>query len=63
MVNVLARRELARGITAALGIHHESPQALLWFRGQLRWHDSHSSLTAEAFEREVQAVWRGEGGE
>src|SRR5436190_3682447 len=40
-VDVIAQRGLARGLTTALGIRHESPQALLFRDGELVWHDSH----------------------
>ena len=50
-IDVIAQRELARGLTAELGIQHQSPQ-LLWFEGgQLRWHGSHGELTVERFEQ------------
>ncbi|MEM1450416.1 MAG: monothiol bacilliredoxin BrxC family protein [Planctomycetota bacterium] len=48
-IDVIAEKPLARGLTAALGVQHQSPQAL-WFRGgELAWHDSHGSLTRERF--------------
>ena len=48
-VDVIGEKPLARGLTAELGIRHESPQAL-WFRGgELVWHASHGELTAAAF--------------
>lgn len=48
-VDVIAERGLARGLTAALDIKHESPQAL-WLRdGELLWHDSHGALTRDRF--------------
>ncbi|MEM9381418.1 MAG: monothiol bacilliredoxin BrxC family protein [Planctomycetota bacterium] len=51
VIDVIAEKPLARGLTAALGIQHESPQAL-WFRGgELAWHDSHGSLTRDRFAR------------
>lgn len=49
MIDVIAEKPLARGLTAALGIEHQSPQAL-WFRdGEVLWHDSHGALTAARF--------------
>lgn len=54
-VDVIAERPLARGLTAELGIDHQSPQAL-WFRGgELVWHDSHGSLTRARFGQELEA--------
>lgn len=50
-VDVIAQRPLARGLTAALGVEHQSPQALWFEGGALAWHDSHGALTAERFTR------------
>lgn len=48
-VDVIAQRPLARGLTAALGVEHQSPQALWFENGALSWHDSHGALTAARF--------------
>ena len=53
VVDVLAERGLARGLTAALGITHESPQALLFEDGELLAHASHGVLTAAWFAGEA----------
>ena len=48
-IDVIEERALARGLTAALDVKHESPQAL-WFRGgDLAWHDSHGALNQARF--------------
>lgn len=49
MVDVIAERALARGLTAALGVQHESPQALWFEGGALKWHGSHGALTEARF--------------
>lgn len=49
VVDVISERGLARGLTAELGIRHESPQALLFKGGELCWHDSHGGLTEDTF--------------
>lgn len=49
-IDVIEERALARGLTAELGIQHESPQALWFRRGALHWHDSHGALTAQRFD-------------
>ena len=51
VIDVIASRALARGLTAALGVRHESPQALWLAGGELVTHASHGALTAEWFER------------
>ena len=53
LVDVIDRRALARGLTAELGIRHESPQVLLFSGGELRWHESHAALTAARFAQEL----------
>ena len=50
-VDVIAERPLARGLTAELGVAHQSPQALWFEGGGLAWHDSHGALTVERFAR------------
>jgi bacillithiol system protein YtxJ len=52
-IDVIRERGLARGLTAKLGIRHESPQALLLADGELRWHASHGDLTAAGFREAV----------
>jgi bacillithiol system protein YtxJ len=44
-VDVIGRRSLGRGLTAELGIRHESPQALWFVDGELVWHGSHGEVT------------------
>ena len=48
-IDVLDRRSLARGLTSALQIEHQSPQALWFEAGELSWHDSNGNLTATYF--------------
>ncbi|MAG55833.1 MAG: bacillithiol system redox-active protein YtxJ [Planctomycetes bacterium] len=52
-VDVIAQRALARGLTAELGIAHQSPQVLVFKDGELAWHESHGQLTQDTFAREV----------
>ena len=49
MVDVISEKPLARGLTAELGIDHQSPQALWFSGGELAWHDSHGALTVSRF--------------
>ena len=49
MIDVIAEKPLARGLTAALGVVHESPQALWFSKGELAWHNSHGALTRDLF--------------
>jgi len=48
-IDVIAERPLARGLTSALDVAHQSPQALWFTGGELAWHDSHGALTRARF--------------
>ncbi len=50
VIDVIAEKPLARGITSELGIRHESPQALYFIDGSLSWHGSHGELTTARFQ-------------
>lgn len=41
-------RPISNEIADALGVRHESPQALVIRHGRVAWHASHGALTAEA---------------
>ena len=49
IVDVIGEKPLARGLTKELGVQHESPQALWFEEGELRWHGSHGQLTGTRF--------------
>ena len=49
VIDVIAEKPLARGLTAQLGIAHESPQALVFADGELAAHASHGTLTVDWF--------------
>jgi bacillithiol system protein YtxJ len=49
-IDVIGERELARGLTRALDVEHQSPQALWFQSGELMAHESHSALNAARFE-------------
>lgn len=50
---MIDQRPLARGLTSALGIEHESPQGLVFVAGRLNAHASHDKLTADWFEAAI----------
>ncbi len=52
-IDVIAERELARGLVAAVDVRHESPQALWFAKGELTWHGSHTGIDAAALDREL----------
>ncbi len=43
-IDVIEQRTLARGLTEELGITHQSPQVLLFEKGELVWHESHMQI-------------------
>lgn len=53
VIDVIAEKPLARGLTALLDIQHESPQALVFTRGDLKTHASHGTLTRDWFAEAV----------
>ncbi len=46
-LDLIAHRDVSDAIAADSGVRHESPQALLYHRGQVVWHDSHGRITAD----------------
>lgn len=53
-VDVIRDRGLSREVERRLSIRHESPQALVLRRGEVGWHGSHRSVTAESLARAVE---------
>jgi len=47
-IDVVAERDLARWVAELTGIRHQSPQALLFREGAVRWHESHYAITASS---------------
>jgi len=48
VVDVRAQRPLSQLTASRLGIHHESPQAIVIRHGAAVWHASHFDVTAQA---------------
>jgi bacillithiol system protein YtxJ len=46
-VDVIKQREISNHIAKVTGVRHESPQALLIYKGHVFWHDSHSGVRGE----------------
>lgn len=55
LVKVIECRAVSNDIEEALGIKHESPQALLIQGGKVLWHASHWDITYERIEQQVNA--------
>jgi bacillithiol system protein YtxJ len=49
-VLVIEDRQLSAKIASETGVRHQSPQALLFHRGEVVWHDSHWSIDENALE-------------
>ena len=52
LLKVIEQRPLSNAAAERLGIRHESPQAFVLHRGQVRWHGSHNEVTADALRRQ-----------
>ena len=50
-LDVVAERSLARTLAEALGVTHESPQAILLKDRSVVWHGSHGEITADKLGR------------
>ena len=55
MIQVIEDRELSDALEERFGIRHESPQAILVFRGAPVWHANHWKVTVKALEDAVAA--------
>jgi bacillithiol system protein YtxJ len=53
LVVVQRARPVSDAIADRTGVRHESPQALLISGGEVLWHASHHSITAEALGRQL----------
>lgn len=47
-------RDVSDFVAKKLGVKHESPQMFLFRKGELVWHDSHYSITADEIKKHVQ---------
>ena len=47
-LDVSARRTLSQWVAESTGIRHQSPQAILFVRGQPVWNASHHAITGRA---------------
>lgn len=52
-IDVVYCRDTARALATAIGVKHESPQALLIKNGKCIWHESHYHLTKEKFSEKI----------
>ena len=52
-VLVIEQRALSQQVAEQTGIVHQSPQAMLFQKGEVAWHASHYSITADALEAAV----------
>lgn len=56
LVSVQASRDLSNAIAARSRIRHASPQVMLVHGGEVRWHASHSCVTASHVRAALQQV-------
>lgn len=60
-IDVIGKRPLSQQIAASTSIKHESPQAILFVDGIVKWHESHSEITEESLRQAIEpyAISRG----
>lgn len=54
MVDVVGDRALSRRIAERVGVHHESPQAILVEQGRVVWDASHFRVSCDRLERALE---------
>ncbi|MFJ5965281.1 bacillithiol system redox-active protein YtxJ [Bacillus sp. NPDC093026] len=52
-LQIQSARELSSYVAEETGVKHESPQALIFNGGKVKWHASHSNITKEALEQNI----------
>lgn len=55
-LKVQESRPLSNYIAEQYGIKHESPQAFIFTNGNVKWHASHSQITAQALAEKQQII-------
>ena len=55
IVLVIEDRAVSDAIESKLGVHHESPQAIVVANGRQTWNASHWSITADALARAMKS--------
>jgi bacillithiol system protein YtxJ len=56
LVRVIEERPVSQALAGAVGVVHQSPQALLIRNGKAVWNASHSAITAGALREAVRAL-------
>jgi bacillithiol system protein YtxJ len=58
-VLVVEHRDTSLDVAQETGVVHQSPQILLFHRGQVMWHTSHWSITEEAMDTALSQIAQG----
>lgn len=53
LVHVVEQRAVSNAVAEALGVRHESPQAIIIKDKQVIWHDSHSRITEDTLREQT----------
>lgn len=56
LLDLVRYREISNAIAGEFGITHESPQLLLISSGKVVYHESHSSISFDTLEDQLQAI-------
>lgn len=52
-LHVQEARPLSNYIAEKYAVKHESPQAIVFSNGHVKWHDSHRKITADALKKSI----------
>lgn len=55
-VLVIENKSLSAQVAAETGIRHQSPQALLFYKGQVIWHKSHWDISQKALQDALKQI-------
>jgi bacillithiol system protein YtxJ len=50
-LDLISHRDLSNAIAEYTGVQHESPQIILWFKGNVLYHASHNNIDFEEIKR------------
>ena len=56
LITIQRVRQVSDEVSRQLEVKHESPQAILVWRGKAVWHASHTEITAKDMERAIASV-------
>jgi bacillithiol system protein YtxJ len=56
LLKVIESRPVSNALTRESGVHHASPQLILFHEGEAKWDTSHGAITGEAIRKALAGV-------